>query len=239
MDSVVEQSAPTFSADERESFSEYRSLSLLAVTSLLLGILSVGALSYPGLWIVPLVAVFCGAFALRAIRKSDHVSGKFTAWAGIALALMFLSWAVSQYYFGRWVIYAEAQAVAERWIQFVLEGEDKIAHQAMLNPATRQSVGFSVDEYYQMDEKAREDMEKLFSEPPMSEMLGLGKEAKIELQRNITQDLKVGEAKLIRQIYRITAPNKSPIDAMITMTRQFRPEQGRATWIVAEVGKPE
>ena len=239
MNSVTEQSGPSFSGVEREAMDEYRTVSMLAVASFVLGILSVGSLVHPGVWFVPVIAVCCGVFGLRSIRKLDHMGGTVPAWAGIVLALVFLSWAASQYYFSRWVIYAEAQAVSERWIRLVLDGEDMIAHQAMLHPAKRQSAGFSVDEYYRMDEKAREDKDRRFSQPPVSEMLALGHEAEITLLSNLTQDLSAGPAKVIQQVYRISAPNEKPVDAMMSLTREYREDLGRATWIVAEVLQPE
>ena len=239
MNRVMEQSGPSFSGVERESMDDYRTVSMFAVASIVLGILSVGSLVHPGVWFVPIIAVCCGVFGLRSIRKQDNMGGTVPAWAGIVLALVCLSWAFSQYYFSRWVIYAEAQAVSERWFRLVLDGEDMIAHQAMLHPAQRQSAGFSVDEYYRMDEKAREDKDKLFSQPPASEVLAMGQDAEITLVSNLTQDLSAGPAKIIRQVYRISAPHKKPVDAMISLTREYRADLGRATWIVAEVVPPD
>lgn len=235
----MEQSGPSFSGNEREAMDEYRTVSMFAVASFGLGLLSVGALVHPSVWIVPFIAVFCGVFGLRSIRKHDNMGGTVSAWAGIVLALVCLSWAVSQYYFSRWVIFAEAQAVSEQWFRLVLDGEDMIAHQATLHPAQRQSAGFSVDEYYRMDEKAREDKDMFFSRPPASEVLALGQDAEITLVSNLTQDEQAGPAKVIRQVYRISAPNKKPVDAVISLTREYRADLGRATWIVAEVTPPE
>ncbi len=236
---MMEQSGPSFSGEERESLDEYRSVSMFAVASIVLGILSVGSLVHPGVWVVPIIAIGCGFFGLRSIRKQDRMGGTVPAWAGIVLALVCLSWALSQYYFSRWVIYAEAQAVSEQWFRLVLAGEEMIAHQAMLHPAQRQSAGFSVDEYYRMDEKAREDKDKLFSQHPASEVLAMGQDAEITLVSNVTQDVRAGPAKIIRQVYRISAPKMKPVDAMISLTREYRPDLGRATWIVAEVARPE
>ena len=98
----MEQSGPSFSGEEREFMDEYRSVSMFAVASFVLGILSVGSLVHPGVWVVPIIAVGCGVFGLRSIRKQDRMGGTVPAWAGIVLALVCLSWALSQFYFSRW-----------------------------------------------------------------------------------------------------------------------------------------
>ena len=90
-----------------------------------------------------------------------------------------------------------------------------------------------------MDDKASEDKDKVFTTSPAADIMSLGPDAKIELIENVTQDIDLEYAKLIRQIYRISAQNKQPVEAMLTITRSFKPDLGRATWIVADVGLPE
>jgi hypothetical protein len=43
----------------------------------------------------------------------------------------------------------------------------------------------------------------------------------------------------VRQIYRITPPGKPPIEVMITLTREYRTDLERATWIVAGCDNPD
>ena len=236
----MQESQTSFSGQrDQETMGEYRRMSVLAAASLVFGILSIGSTVYPGVWIVPIIGVVFGVFGLRSIRKNDDVSGALPAWTGILLALFFLSCAMAQYYFDRWVIYAESKEVAQRWLQLVADGESMIAHQAMLHPAQRQPTGFSVDDYYSMDTTARKDMEALFSKPPTSEIVALGKDAKITFVGNVTQDVSIGKAKLIRQVFRVTGAEGEPVEAMLSLTREYRPDLGRATWIVADIGVPE
>lgn len=225
--------------EELEQIGEYRRLNVAAILALILGLGSVGALLHPQVWIVPILAVALGILGLALAHRRDNMGGTVTSWLAIALALFFVSTAASRIYFQRSVIYSEAEFIGRRWLQLVIDGEVEMAHQAMLHPASRQAFGLSVDDYYAMDEKAREDKDKVFSQPPAADIAALGPDAKIKLVRNITQDVDLEYAKLIRQTYRVSSPSKDPVEAMLTITRSFKPELGRAAWIVADIGKPE
>ena len=229
----------TFSQRQEEMAGDYRRISGLAMATLLFGLLSVVALAHPAAWVVPLIGLVLGLFSLFTITRSESVSGSFAAWVGISLALFFLAWASSSYYFQRRVVYQEAQAVAAKWFDMVLAGEAEMAHQAMLHPARRQAVGLSVDDYYTKDEKAREDLELLFAGEPAKTLLNYGTDATVKLVENVTQDVDVATAKLVRQVYRITKPGQDPIDAMLSITRQIRDDLGRVSWIVASIEEPE
>jgi len=233
---MTEQITSRFSnPEELAEVREYRRFNFVAVLSLLLGLGSVASLLHLYVWILPCLGVFLGIIGLAMVRKSDNMGGRFAAWAGIALSLFFVSWGASSFYFQRWAVYKEAHTIASQWFDLVLDGEDEMAHQAMLHPATRQAVGLSVDDYYSIDEVARKEKDGFFSQPPASELLGLGSDAKVELAENITQDIDLQNAMLIRQVYRITAPDKEPIEAIVSITRAYKPNLGRATWIVAGV----
>lgn len=225
--------------DELEQIAEYRRLNLASTFSVLLGLASASALIAPNLWIVPIVAILLGAGGLWMAKRSDNMGGIVPAWMGIALALFFVSWAAADIYFQRQVVYAESRAVAEQWLNLVIAGEDKIAHQAMMHPTARQPAGFSVDDYYSMDDKATSDKDRVFQASPAADIMALGSDARIKLIENITQDVDLRYAKLIRQVYRISAPGKEPVDAMLTITRSHKEELGRATWIVANIEPPE
>ena len=234
-----EQTTAKFSnREELDQIGEYRRVNAAGVLSLLLGIASAGALIHPNVWVVNFAAILLGMTGLWMTNRNDNMGGRFASWAGIALGLFFLAWAASQFIAHRMVLYGEAQAVAEDWLQLVVEGEDKIAHQAMLHPASRQATGFSVDDYYAMDENANTARKNIFGTKPASEILGIGGDAKIQHTKNVTQDVDLKYGKLILLEYRLTGKDKEPVDALLTIARSYKPELGRATWIVADIGLP-
>ena len=74
---------------ESDDYTRYRSLSLWAVVSLLMGIISLPALILPGLLVVPLVGLFFGWRALRQVRRApDEWSGRGIAMSGLIICLL-------------------------------------------------------------------------------------------------------------------------------------------------------
>ena len=89
-----------------------------------------------------------------------------------------------------------------------------------------------------MDQTAAVAKQKTFEESPAKEILAIGGDAKIELIRNITQDVDLKYGKLIMQTYRVTAADQKPIDATLTIARSYKEDLGKATWIVANIEPP-
>jgi len=222
------------SGDE-EQIGAYKRVNFMAIFALILGFVSAVATISPFLWIVPILALFVAIPAL-AISKRDDMGGGVPAWLAIALALFFISFSVSEYCFNRSVLYAEAYSIAEGWLELVVAGEDRIAHQGMMSVTARQGSGKSVDEYYELDKEASAELEKRFSVKPTSDLLGLGTDSKIELMKNVTIqfDHAVGIGMVV-QLYRVTAPNKEPVEAKVILTRKFQTSSDRATWVVADL----
>ncbi len=84
---VSPASSPAY--DDAAQHQPYRALSLLAVCSAMLGVLSVLALAAPVLVAVPMLSIVLGTLALRNIAKyPEELSGKGMAWFGVTLSLL-------------------------------------------------------------------------------------------------------------------------------------------------------
>lgn len=217
---------------EVEQISEYRRFNLLAVLAALLGIGSWSVLISSFLVIVPLLAIFLGICGLVAWRRQQDLGGRWPAWGGIVLSLFFLSWSASHVAMNRCVDYSQAYNVVENWLHLVVQGEREIAHQAMMSVTRRQAAGLSVDEYYSMDKEARKAMEDVFSEAPMSELIGFGKDSKIELLKNVSikRDL---EYSYMEQIYRVTPESGDVRHLKVTAIRESTPAMAQPGWIIS------
>jgi len=85
--------------DGESPYVHYRALSVSAVSSLIVGVLSLAALLDQVLWIIPVLGILLGAFALVKIRRwEDEMTGAKVAKAGIALSagclLVSIVWSV-------------------------------------------------------------------------------------------------------------------------------------------------
>ena len=223
------------SGDE-EQIGAYKRVNFMAIFAFILGVTSAVAIISPFLWIVPILTLFVAIPAL-AMSKRDDMSGGIPSWLAIGLALFFISFAVSKYCFNRSVLYTEAFSITKDWLQLVVSGEKRIAHQAMMNITARQSSSKSLDEYYELDEEAAAELKKRFSVKPTSDLLGIGADSEIDLVKNVTiQFDHAVHLGMVQQVYRVTPPGKEPIEAKIILTRRFKDKAtDQATWIVADV----
>jgi len=79
--------------DELATTSEYRALSLWALASLAVGLLSLFAFLSPLFWLLPLAGVAVGTMTLRQLHLNrDRFTGSRLAWCGLAISLVTLGW---------------------------------------------------------------------------------------------------------------------------------------------------
>ncbi len=72
-------------------YDQYRELSMLAVSSLVLGIVSITALIFPRLVLIPLIGLLCGWRALKVLRdRSSEMTGRPLAIVGTILSATLL-----------------------------------------------------------------------------------------------------------------------------------------------------
>lgn len=230
---MKEQAPSKFSnSGEVQQLTEYRRFNLLAIFAAVLGVLSVGVLVSPFLFILPLLAIFLGACGLGLHYRRDDLGGRVPAWVGIALAMFFMSWAASQFCFSRCVYYSEAHGVVNEWVDLVVKGELEIAHQAMMSVTRRQANSLSVDEYYAMDEEVAKQRDEVFAEPPLCDLVKMGEDTDVKLIKNVSlvHDL---DSSLMEQVYRVSPANGDPMDLKINTLRRFNKTAEKASWIIS------
>lgn len=123
--SQIENSAVhSLSADDEL---EYKSLSLIAVASFGLGVLSIFALLHTSLWVIPVLAILVGLIARRRIARNQSSSGSLLALLGISLGLFFVSCAVSSFFLHRKLVRQTAHQFCDEWLDLV---QDKQLYKA-------------------------------------------------------------------------------------------------------------
>lgn len=224
--------------EEHDQFQGYRKFNVASLVSFILGLASVFVTLESMAWVVPFLALLVGAVALWMIARQENMGGSFLAWAGIFFALFFSSMAVTQIFSGRGVQYQEAEVIGRKWLRLVTEGEDEIAHQAMMPVARRQARGFSVDDYYEKDKDAMVAKDKVFTSSPAKDIMALGPEAKIELIKNHDQNIDLKYGQLILQTYRVSTEGKKPVEATLVIAKSVKDDIDSVSWIVADIKRP-
>jgi hypothetical protein len=169
---------PQFSDAPSDDLARYRGVSWLAVTALLVGLLSVAAfidLQNPLLWSLPVLALILALLALRRIAaEQPRLLGRKAALTALALALICGSWAIVQYTVRRSWVYAEARQHADEWLELVRTGRLSEAHQLHLTQESRQAPGTALDRHYDQSREAKRDRESFFQTPPLSILVAAG-----------------------------------------------------------------
>jgi hypothetical protein len=118
----------TFHADNGQELEEYRSLSLLALVSLIVGLAAPLCFAAPLMMVLPLVGTALALVALRHVASSEgRLAGRGAALSGLALCLISLLAVVSYSQVTRLLRERQAKQFGLAWIESLLAGDTQRA----------------------------------------------------------------------------------------------------------------
>lgn len=217
----------------------YRSVSSLAVLSLVLGLLSVTALTSPGAWLVPLPAALCAVWTLHRIRqRPDELLGRKAALAGLALALCFGCWAPARYFTDRWLINRQAREFMQQWFAVVFQGDLEAAHQATLNFYLRQPEGTLLHEFYQRSPDDLKELQTFFSQGIARDVADLGPQGRVRFERNLGLLLDRNSCQIVQRFLVLRDGQAQPVaHAQVKVARDEY--QGVVYWVLLGLADAE
>ena len=236
MSTNSESTASAHTFRESEEFIEggSRRLTIWAVAASLMGVVASLALVSPLLWVVPLVAVVFGLIALKAIRDSeDSLAGGKLAMAGIGMAVVFLSWSMTSYWMRGRLLYAQAQVIADDWLDLVKNRRLEEAHQLRKNYVDRVAPNMPLAQHYR-ESNAREMLAGFTREPVVEKIALLGDDARLTFQANVymTNERINLDAITLRYLLE-SASGKAPAEMIdIELTREAFSGVHESRWAV-------
>ena len=121
-------STPAFHDDDSEQTSNYRSLSVLAIISLVFGIASPLVLWGPLLMAIPLLGIAISLLALRNIATSGGaLAGRWAAITGLALCIASVVTPHSRDFVQRWLRAGDSEKAGRHWLTLLAEGNTEEA----------------------------------------------------------------------------------------------------------------
>jgi hypothetical protein len=121
---------PAFHSDEPPEVSEYRTMSALAIISLVFGLLSPLCFVSPLLMVIPLLGAAFAIVALRRIEASDGgLAGRWAALAALVLCSATAVASISHDRVTRHLRSNQAEELARQWIGLLLAGQIEQAFQ--------------------------------------------------------------------------------------------------------------
>jgi hypothetical protein len=119
---------PTFHSDDVESLGEYRTLSVLAVVSLVIGLASPLCFAAPLARTIPLVGMAIALVALRQIAVSGGtLAGRWAAMTGLALSTASLLAVLSYGQVMRYLYVQQADEFGRNWLATLQSGDTRRA----------------------------------------------------------------------------------------------------------------
>jgi hypothetical protein len=164
--------------DNTATTPEYQPVSRLAVAGFALAVASLVVFVAPPISVVvPIAAAIVSILALVGLRRNRELAGSGLARIGLALALFALAAGSTYWLLREWQLRRAAEQVAERFVQALLDGDVRAAHQMTLPPKLRFATDRPLEDSYRDHAAARDALAK-FSEDALVKEL-LGREAKI------------------------------------------------------------
>ncbi len=223
--------------DPEENLDSYRTLSLLAVFSFLLG-LAAPLLLLSVLWgIAPLCSILLGYFALKQIRYSDGgLIGRGLAKWGIFLSLFFLVMVPTQWLVHRQLVRTEAKQFAAHVLEMLKQEEITEYSRLQRSPFSRpESVTLSS---LISDQFAREDFVSLLQQSTLRTLLNLKGRWEYQSYATEYQTVDQNERDYVVQSFAINWDDNGERRTFFVNVKAARsedPKLGKAGWQVIDV----
>ncbi|TWT43441.1 hypothetical protein [Botrimarina hoheduenensis] len=210
----------------------YRSLSPLAVTGLVMGVLSCAALVEPWLIALPVIAAAISLVAAASIARSpETLTGRNLAVTGLALAVAVfmavqVSTRVSQH-----LHQSSAELIADRFVE-ALAAEDFVsAYELTLGLRYRRPSHDLAELYYESDEQARGQLDKFRSDLAIQTLAG----GEAQFLDASSIGVKPGGLETITRRYELPAVEDAPSQrVLLELTRSSPRLSGPRSWWVSK-----
>ncbi|MHC4177154.1 MAG: DUF4190 domain-containing protein [Planctomycetota bacterium] len=225
---------------EDAEIAQYRALSGLAVTGLIIGLLSPIWMIDPRLWVVPgpVFGIVFGSMALWQIkRKAPALIGRKAALVGLVLSLLFGTAAPADWLGYRWAVRREARRFALQWFDFLANNQPHKAYQLTLHPKLRQPLeDKALEDHYRQGSHAKEELDNYRSQELIQALTDLGKRARVRYRQTDSQG-HIGSKDVVNQTYEVTDKDqrpggKRPFSVSLSLERLVL-DNGRAEWQIA------
>jgi hypothetical protein len=236
-DTTTSISDPAFHADDLDQTTEYRSLSVLAIVGLILGLASPFCLAAPLLMVIPLVGAAVSIIALRQIAASDGaLAGQWTASIGLVLCVACAIGAMTHKSLVRSLRSHQAEVFGEKWIGLLLSGKVDEAFRLTVDSWRGQ---LPPEPAVPAPAKSPQDVFK--DNPVIKELAAAGAKSKVRFggtvsyEQQSARNVRVGQKFVVTPEGAATAskPESGPIELLLTVSRSRIPGELNSRWLVS------
>jgi hypothetical protein len=223
---------PIFASEENEYLIPSRPpLSRMALAACGLGIVSALVLINADLMVLPILAVSVGLAAYWMISRSDALSGRNLALAGVGLGLLFGVWSVTTVQLRNRYLYQVGAQFAKHYLDTIAQGKLLEAFELMQPESARQVAGSSLEKHYgSLDEMARSGLEMFEHDPSTLKVKDRGTGAQWQLKEGVSVGRLLNqEREVVLRMVDASRPSAGVVE--VALMRHF--SQSVASWRVS------
>jgi hypothetical protein len=216
---------------------EYRSIAPLAVVSVGLGICAALILTTPLLAPLPVAGMVAAMAALRSIRASrGELAGVGIAIVGLCLSTFFLGLGLSRHVGRQAVLEQRGREMADVFLNLLLEGKAREAHQFRQSPGVRITAPEAIAEHYEKNKEAAQELQSFTSSTGVKELLVRGREADTRFE-SVSSATRDGQTDMLVLRYSYS-PRSNPTERKplwVHINRKYDEGSKRHQWEVGGV----
>jgi hypothetical protein len=232
-------SSPVFHGDDPEQITDYRSLSVLAIISLVIGLIAPLAIAAPFLLVVPFVGIAVSLLALRRIAVSEGVlAGRWAATAGLVLSVASAVLPISHDLVQRMIRVHQAEEFGRSWVAMVTAGNLEQAFHLTVDasrgtPPAEPGAPPKPNPY-----------QAFLDQPIIKSLQAAGADADIRVRDTLEYQAATYRNITVRQLYAVTpasatpAVGSQPIEFVLSIQRSTLPRDSMSRWMVTRLDQP-
>jgi len=230
---------PIFASEETEYLVASRApLSMVAVASLVLGLLSVLTTLSINLIVLAILAVAIGIGAYWQLSRQPGTRGRSLAMIGISLGIGFAIWGVANLYFRNTHLYQMAGQLSHHFLQQISQNQLLPAYELMQPEPARQVAGTSLEEHYERVEgPEKTSLQDYMNNPSVLDVKKHGAAANWQLVNGLritpTHDQGLHIAVKMRDV---SQPDSKTIDVTLNRTlKKTTDGDWTSSWMVVDL----
>ena len=231
-------SASVFHDDDPEQTTEYRSLCVLALVGLILGLASPLCFGAPLLMVVPIAGIAVSLLALRQIAASEGaLAGRWMAIVGLVLSIIFAIAPQARAFVIRTMRESQARSFGENWVTSLVGGNIDRSFRLTLD-ANRPTPP---PEPGQPTKDRPSPFEAFKAKPQVAALMAAGKDAEVRFVETLNYAPQAFNRVYVRQRYDVIpkSGDAKPIDLVLIVQRAKLPNEGRSRWLVWSIEDPD
>lgn len=234
-------SSQVFHGNDPEQTTEYRTLSVLAIISLIIGLAAPLAVAAPFLLAIPLFGIAVSLVALRTIAVSGGVlAGRWAATVGLALCVASAVLPVSHDLIQRAVRLRQAETFGRSWVGMVTAGNIKQAF-ALTADGTRPMPPAEPNA-----PPKPAPYETFIEQPIIKALQAAGPGADIRVRDTVEFRPATYRSITVRQLYDVipasaspTGTGVQPIEFVLSLQRATLPRESMSRWLITRCDFPK